>query len=94
LFSKLIIKLIHQSRDEFAIGSGRGEQAANVGVGAPRMVTDHLAAAVVDDLKAQLSVPLVRLVEGRVAERAPMLFTLKTKQKLIYNLYIINSENS
>lgn len=43
-----------------------GEEAAHIGVRAPQVVADHLAAAQVLDLKAKVPVTLVRLKHRRI----------------------------
>ena len=72
------VELLDEALDEVAVDAGRGEQTAHVGLGAPGVVSDHLAAAKVLDLEAELAVALVRFVEGGVAELAPMLSTKNT----------------
>ncbi len=75
--SKLLVELVDEGLDELALGRRRGEQAAHEGLGAPCVVTDHLAAAVVDDLEAELAVALVGLVKSGMSVRATMLQILK-----------------
>ena len=67
-YSLVGVEVGHDFFDEFAVYFGCGQQTSHVGLGAPFVMADHLAASVVNDLEAQVAEPLVRLVECGVVD--------------------------
>ena len=64
---------MQQMRNGSMVDGRVGEQTADVGVCTPQVMADHLTAAEVSDLEAEMTTALVRLEQRRVRIRTEIL---------------------
>ena len=66
----VVVRLGGHVPDDGVVERGVREETADVRVAAPQVVADHLAAAEVLDLEAEVPIAFVRLVQRRVRVRS------------------------
>ena len=70
------IKFLGEAFDQTAVHAGCGEHAAHVCLASPLVVTDNLAAAVVDYFEAEFAISFVRFIERCMCERTLVLVSI------------------